>query len=103
MVKKLKKIPADLVSYVQIEGEAIRSSNDKMMIVSYAYGKIEMIDWYIQLIDIQSKNYIIPQSKEQLLGIKNQLLEAIQKIMDKKIPSPSDPIISIKYPKGYEG
>lgn len=103
MVKKLKKIPADLVSYVQIEGEAIRSSNEKMMIVSYAYGKIETIDWYIQLIDIQSKNYIVPQSKEHLLGIKNQLLAAIQKIMDTKIPSPSDPIITIKYPNGYEG
>ena len=33
--KKLKKIPYDLVSYIQIETEAIETSNDKMMISSY--------------------------------------------------------------------
>ena len=33
--KKLKKIPYDLVSYIQIETEAIEDANDKMMISSY--------------------------------------------------------------------
>ena len=28
--KRLKKIPADLVSYIQIETEAIRDANDKI-------------------------------------------------------------------------
>lgn len=27
--KKLKKIPADLVAYIQIEAEAIRDANEK--------------------------------------------------------------------------
>ena len=29
--KKLKKIPSDLVSYIQIETEAIKDANDKMV------------------------------------------------------------------------
>lgn len=103
MPKKLKKIPADLVAYVQIEGEAIKDANDKMMIVSYAYGKIELIDWYIELLDVGSKKYLVPHSKEHLLDIKNQLQAAIKKIMDTPIPKAERPIIDIKYPKGYEG
>jgi len=102
MAKKLKRIPADLAAYVQIEGEAIRDANDKMMIVSYAYKKIEMIDWYLELLEVGSKKYIVPQSKEHLANIKNQLLSAIQKIMDRPIPKPGDLIKSI-YPPGYEG
>lgn len=103
MAKKLKKIPADLVSYVQIEGEAIRDANDKQMIVSYAYGKIEMIDWYIELLTVGSKKYIVPQSREHLENVKQQLLAAIKKIMDTPIPKADRPIIDIQYPKGYEG
>jgi hypothetical protein len=101
--KKLKKIPADLVAYVLIEGEAIRDTNDKMMIVSYAYGKLEIIDWYLDLLRAGSENYTVPQSKEHLESIKCELLAAIKKIMDTKIPKPGDPVISIQYPKGYEG
>ena len=43
--KKLKRIPVDLVSYIQIETEAIETSNDKMMISSYCISKLEMVNW----------------------------------------------------------
>lgn len=99
--KKLKKIPSDLVSYVIIEGEAIRDANDKQMIVSYAYGKLETIDWYLELLNIGSKKYIVPQSKEHLESVKRDLLATVKTIMDTKIPSPNDS--NPTYPKGYEG
>jgi hypothetical protein len=99
--KKLKRIPADLVPYVQIEGEAIRDANDKMLIVSYAYSKLEKIDWYLELLAVDSKNYIVPQSKEYLENVKRDLLAAVKTIMDTKIPSPKDS--GFTYPKGYEG
>jgi len=101
--KKLKKIPYDLLSYIQIEGEAIKDSNDKQMIVFYAYKKLELVEWYIELLTVGSKKYIVPQSMEQLSGIKQQLQSLIKRIMDTPIPSPSAPLISINYPKGYEG
>ena len=102
--KKLKKIPYDLVSYIQIETEAIRDANDKMMISSYCLHKLEVVNWYLELLEVGSKKYSVPQSKAQLETIRDQLMECHKMIMATKITNPSDrPIIDIKYPKGYEG
>lgn len=104
MPKKLKKIPADLVSYIQIEAEAIKDSNDKMMISSYCLGKLELVNWYIELLEVGSKKYIVPQSKAYLEMVRDQLMECHKEIMKTKIINPKDrPIVDIKYPKGYEG
>ncbi|MBD5116270.1 MAG: hypothetical protein HDT48_01990 [Ruminococcaceae bacterium] len=104
MRKKLKKIPVDLVSYIQIETEAIRDSNDKMMISSYCLGKLELVNWYIELLDVGSKKYIVPQSKAYLETVRDQLMECHKEIMKTKITNPKDrPIVDIKYPEGYEG
>ena len=65
--KKLKKIPSDLVSYIQIETEAIKDANDKMMISSYCLGKLELVNWYLELLEVGSKKYIVPQ-KQGILG-----------------------------------
>lgn len=104
MAKKLKRIPADLVSYIQIETEAIETSNDKMMISSYCLSKLEMVNWYLELLEAGSKKYIVPQSKAQLEMIRDQLMACHREIMRVKIVRPGErPIIDIKYPKGYEG
>jgi hypothetical protein len=103
-VKKLKKIPADLIAYIQIETESIRDANDKMMIASYCISKIEIVEWYIELLDVGSKKYIVPHNKPYLENVRTQLLECYKKIMATPIPKSGDrPIIDIKYPKGYEG
>lgn len=103
-MKKLKRIPSDLVSYIQIETEAIRDSNDKMMISSYCLHKLDVVNWYIELLENGSKKYIVPQSKEHLEMIRDQLIDCHKAIMATKITNPADrPIIDIKYPKGYEG
>lgn len=101
--KRLKKIPNDLIPYIMIEGEAVKDANDKMIIVSYAFSKLEIIDWYIELLEVGSRNYIVPHTKSQLEGIRVQLIAAIKKIMDTPVPKLDRPIIDIKYPKGYEG
>jgi hypothetical protein len=103
MAKKLKRIPSDLVAYVQIEGEAIKDANDKHIIAAYAYQKLDEINWYIELLDEGSKKYIVPQSRSHLVGIKTQLESAIKKIMDTPLPKTDRAIISVNYPKGYEG
>jgi len=100
--KKLKKIPSDLLSYIQIEGEAIKDANDKQMIISYAHGKLDTVNWYIDLLTVGSNKYVVPHSMDHLTGLKKQLLAAIKTIMDKQIPS-SQGSLSIQYPKGYEG
>ena len=103
-VKKLKKIPADLVAYIQIETESIRDANDKMMIASYCLSKIEIVEWYIELLEVGSKKYIVPHNKPYLETVRTQLLQCYKEIMAVKITNPNDrPLIDIKYPKGYEG
>lgn len=102
-VKKLKKIPTDLVAYISIETEAIRDANDKMMISSYCLGKIEIVEWYIELLEVGSKKYIVPHTKPYLQSVRTQLLACFKKIMDTPIPKADRPLIDITYPKGYEG
>ena len=102
--KKLKKIPYDLVSYIQIETEGIRDANDKQMISSYCLHKLELVNWYLELLEVGSKKYDVPQSKAQLEQLRDQLMDAHKKIMATKIPDPKTrPIIDIKYPDGCEG
>lgn len=103
-MKKLKRIPSDLVSYIQIETEAIKDSNDKMMISSYCLHKLDVVNWYIELLEAGSKKYIVPQSKAHLEMVRDQLMECHKEIMRVKVKNPNDrPLIDIKYPKGYEG
>lgn len=104
MAKKLKKIPSDLVSYITIETEAIRDANDKMMISSYCISWLDKVNWYLELLETGSKKYIVPQSKEHLETVRDQLMMCHKQIMSVKITRPGDrPIIDIKYPEGYEG
>jgi hypothetical protein len=84
-VKKLKRIPNDLVAYIQIETEAIETSNDKMMIASYCLSKLEIVEWYIELIDTDNKKYIVPHTRAYLVDVRTQLLKCYKEIMDTKI------------------
>lgn len=96
--KKLKKIPYDLVSYIQIETETIEDADDKMMIASYCLGKLQLVEWYIQLIDTNNPNYIVPQTREQLVMIQDQLKECHKEIMKVKIKRPGErPLFDIRY------
>lgn len=102
--KKLKRISYDTVSYIQIETEAIRDFNDKQMISSYCLHKLELVNWYIELIRVGSEKYIVPQSLQELESIRSQLKACHKQIMSVKIKNPADrPLMDIKYPKGYEG
>lgn len=102
--KKLKKIPYDLVSYIQIETEAIETSNDKMMISSYCLHKLEIVNWYLELLKTNSSKYVVPHSKEQLEMIRDQLMECHKQIMSVKVKKPGNrPLLDIPYPRDYEG
>ena len=102
--KKLKRIPYDLVSYIQIETETIRDANDKQMISSYCLGKLKTVEWYIQLLRVGSDKYIVPHSLSELENIRDELKECHRKIMNTKLSRPGERSIrDINYPKGYEG
>lgn len=102
--KKLKKIPSDLVSYIVIETDAIKDANDKMMISSYCLHKLEIVNWYLELLETGSKKYEVPQSKAHLEMVRDQLMECYNKIMSVKVTNSNKrPIIDIDYPDKYIG
>ena len=103
-VKKLKKIPRDLIAYITIETESIEDANDKMMIASYCLGKLDIVEWYIELIDTANPKYIVPHTRPYLATIRTQLLECYKNIMATKIPDKKKrPYLDIDYPAGFEG
>ena len=102
--KKLKRIPVNLVSYIQIETEAINDFNDKQMISSYCLSKLELVDWYLELLENGSDKYIVPQRKAYLETVRDQLIECHKQIMAVKVKkSGGRSSLDIQYPKGYEG
>ena len=73
-----------------------------MMISSYCFHKLEVINWYIELLEVGSKKYAVLQSKVHLEMVRDQLMECHKQIKSMKIKKPSDrSIIDIKGPKGY--
>lgn len=103
-VKKLKKLPRDLVAYITIETESIEDANDKMMIASYCLGKLDIVEWYIELIDTANPRYIVPHPRPYLVTLRTELLECYKNIMATKIPDKKNrPYLDIQYPAGMEG
>lgn len=100
--KRLKRIDPAEIDYIGIEIENIRSNDDKMMIISYIYSKLDTIDYYIALIDSGNPKYIIPHTREQLVSMRNLLEEYRKAAMTRKLPDINYGI-SINWPEGYEG
>jgi hypothetical protein len=102
--KKLKRIPSDIASYVTISGQAAKDEHDKMLAVSYGHSKIDMIDWHIALLDSGSKKYVVPQTRAQLVSMREEIQAAIKTVIDKPLnQGKKSAIISVDYPEGYDG
>lgn len=84
-MKKLKKIPRDIIPYIQIETQAIKTYNDKHLIMGYCVSKLEIVDWYINLLEAGSKRYIVPHTKQYMIALKLELLKCYKSILNKKV------------------
>ena len=102
--KKLEKInPYDL-DYIDLKIDQISSDVDKMMIVSYIHNKMDMVNFYLDILEdpTASKKYNVPHGTNYLLSVKKQLELLRDKAMKKAVP-PKLPDIYVAYPAGYEG
>lgn len=101
-VHKMKRIdPADL-DYIGLEVNDIKSNDDKMMIVSYIHNKIDIVDYYIALIDSKNPQYVVPHTRESLVQMKELLEKYRMAAINRKLPDVNYGI-SIQWPTGYEG
>ena len=100
-MKKLKNIPRSIIPYIQIEIESIKDDIDKNLIVGYIVSKLDLVDWYIELLDTGSNKYIVPHTRLYLVNFKKELLKLYKMAMNKV---PADRTKNrIPYPEGYEG
>lgn len=102
--KKLKPVNQNEIDYVAMKSQDIQSIDDKIMLMSYINSKLDMIEYYLSIMDNPkiAKKYIIPNSENQLNRYRVQLLQIKKYITNYKIPDNSQLIVSW-YPKGYEG
>lgn len=102
--KKLKPLrPYDL-DYIQIEVEKIKTYGDKFSIISFIQGKIDMVDYYINILnnDKFSRKYEVPHTMEYLESYKSKLKDSLERALNTRIV-PTEYGIVIRDPIGYEG
>lgn len=102
--KQLKRIDPNDIDYAEIKIEGIKNESDKMMIVSYINSKIDLVDYYISIMEDPklSKKYIIPHSLDNLYNLKKRLLTLRESALKFKIPARNKNLL-IAWPTGYEG
>ena len=102
--KNLKKIDPAELDYILVQMEGIRNHNDKMMLISYIYNKLDNIQYYMDILSSPklSKKFYVPHTYEQLEQMKERLLSYRDAIIKYKIPDRNTNIL-VQWPSGYEG
>lgn len=101
---KLERINPTDIDYVDMKISACKSVDDKMMLISYCRSKIDMIDYYISILNDPkiAKRYRVPHSLNELTSMKQRFLKSIEEIKKFKLPIFA-PGLLVKWPSGYEG
>ena len=102
--KNVKRIDPMTVDYVAIKANSMKTNDDKMMLISYIYSKLDMIDYYLDLMGNPktANKYNVPHTRKELLMLKDSLLKVKDQVINKKIPEYRY-TVRVDYPDGYEG
>lgn len=103
--KKLKQIPIrDIVSYITVELNAIRDTNDQAMLSAYTCSKLELIDFYIACIDTNDERYIVPHTRQYLVDGQTQLNNLLTRILQIIPVNKNDRVwkVNVNYPEGWK-
>lgn len=96
--KKLKPIGRDVVAYITVEMNDIHSANDQAMLAGYTCSKIELVDFYLTVLDTQDARYIVPHNKQYLIQMKNDLERLLAQILRIRPINRSEQIWRVNYP-----
>jgi hypothetical protein len=101
--KTLKKIDPAEIDYIAVKIQDIKTTADKMMLVSYIHSKLDIVEYYIALYNNpkQAKKYNMPYSIRELEDLKKYLNQMIQEIIDMKLPEKLRGGLLIAWPDGY--
>lgn len=96
--KKLKPIGRDVVAYITCEMNDIHSANDQAMLAGYTCSKIELVDWYITVLDTNDPKYMVPHTRQYLITMKAQLESLLSQILKIRPINRTDQIWRVNYP-----
>ena len=96
--KRLKPIPRDVISYITVEMNDIHDANDQAMLAGYTCSKIELVDFYITILDTQDARYIVPHNRQYLEMMKRELERLLAQILRIRPINRSDQIWRVNYP-----
>lgn len=101
---RLAPIERNQIDYAYVKCDEIRTGNDKMMVLSYVNSKIELIDYYLGILDDPklSKKYKVPHTASELNSMRARLETIREKALNTKIFTDQKNIV-VYYPNGYEG
>lgn len=80
--KKLKPIPRDVIAYITVEMNAVKDSNSQAMLAGYTCSKLDLVDFYINVIDVQDERYIVPHTRQYLVQMQSDLNRLLQQILN---------------------
>lgn len=103
--KKLKPIPRDIIAYITVEMNDITSANDQAMLSGYTCSKIELVDFYLTVLDTQDPRYIVPHNKEYLTYMKRELERLLTQILRIRPINRMDKVwrVNVNYPEDWRG
>ena len=96
--KKLKPIPRDIIPYITVSMNDIHDANDQAMLSGYTCSKIELVDFYITVLDTQDARYIVPHNRPYLEMMKRELERLLSEILKIRPINRSDQIWRVNYP-----
>lgn len=96
--KKLKPIPRDIIPYITIEMNAIKDSNDQAMLAGYTTNKIDLVDFYLTILDTQDPRYIVPHNRIYLENMRRDLDSLLIQILRIRPINRSDRVWRVNYP-----
>ena len=102
--KELKRIDPMEIDYIGSKINTIQDENDRMMIVSYIHHKLDLVDYYIEIMSNEktAREYSIPHTIQQLVKIKNILMDYRVKALKQPLPLKNRGLL-ISWADGYEG
>jgi hypothetical protein len=100
--KKLKKIDPFTIDYIRVRISEMKTNDDKLMLLSYIRNKIDLINYYLALMDTGSKQYIFTNTKQELLNMRAALNSYRNEVINYRIPETKYGV-QIVYPDGYLG
>ena len=103
--KKLKPIPRDIIPYITIEMNAIQDTNDQAMLSGYTCAKLELVDFYLNVIDTKDDRYIVPHNRQYLVTMQNELNRLLSQILRIKPINRNDRVwrVNVNYPEDWRG